>query len=911
MRLKFFVSLFTLLLVLFPLAFSQSKDSGAIVGVITDEEATPLPGITVTLSSPNIMGVRTAITDGEGEYRFPSLPPGVYNLKAKLQGFTTVIQENIRLHTTIRLTVDITMKMTTLEEEIIVVAQSPTIDVKTSETASVTLLDELLRNLPTLQTTHDIVNLAPGVDQDVAYGASARTGIAYQVDGVDVSDPSLGSAWVLLDYNIIEEAKVMGIGLPAEYGAFTGVIFNTITKSGGNDFSGHAEFIFQDTQKGFWTAENNRKYSDDFPELESPVQGLLDLSAHIGGPIIRDRLWFFAGVEYLRKKNRPAGFQEPHFTDNKLPRFFLKLTWQASSSLRITSFFENDIYNSTNKGASVTSPTPETCLHQNSASPLGNFSLNWILNPQTFIDLKGAFFNGYFYLEPQVDSWETTPAYFRAEDYRWYDNSFWLYKSDRKRYQANAAISHFAEDFIAGNHDFKFGGELDYGWTHDRWGYTGYIEGIGNAAWIYDWFGYLYAYQYEGYDVISSYTRTEFYAQDAWSVTNRVTLNFGVRYSLLNGNVDQISRAVYSTSRWAPRVGFAWDLFGDHTTVLKAHYGEFTEAMYTRIFFSLAPDEQFSPYIGYYEWDGEWYEFFGGEREQGHIVENYGHPFMRQYVIGIERELVKDVSFGISCISRSWHNFLSEYNAVGQYELVTVTDKYDSGTWEVYNALNPGENEYWIANIKKGDPWILEDPSRKYRGIEILLKKRLSGRWQLLASYVYSQCKGTMDNDFGEGIGWASTSSPNSWINRDGHVTWDPKHMLKIQGTYILPGDIWFNAHFSYISGNTWTKKIITQLNQGRIAFFAEPKGSRRYDARMNLDLRLEKTFMLAEKYRFSLMMDIFNVFNSDTITSWGSRWGYDWLPHRYEPDAPGPDGHVVYDLVLPRAIRLGVRFFF
>ena len=290
MRLKFFVSLFTLLLVLFPLAFSQSKDSGAIVGVITDEEATPLPGITVTLSSPNIMGVRTAITDGEGEYRFPSLPPGVYNLKAKLQGFTTVIQENIRLHTTIRLTVDITMKMTTLEEEIIVVAQSPTIDVKTSETASVTLLDELLRNLPTLQTTHDIVNLAPGVDQDVAYGASARTGIAYQVDGVDVSDPSLGSAWVLLDYNTIEEVKVMGIGLPAEYGAFTGVIFNTITKSGGNDFSGHAEFIFQDTQKGFWTAENNRRYIDDFPELESPVQGLLDFSAHIGGPIIRDRL---------------------------------------------------------------------------------------------------------------------------------------------------------------------------------------------------------------------------------------------------------------------------------------------------------------------------------------------------------------------------------------------------------------------------------------------------------------------------------------------------------------------------------------------------------------------------------------------------------------------------------------------
>jgi len=91
----------------------------------------------------------------------------------------------------------------------------------------------------------DIINLAPGITNDVAYGASDSTGISYQIDRVDVSDPEAGSAWVFNDPNIIEEVKVMALGLPAEYGNFTGVVFNQVTKSGGNEFSGFLHTIFQ------------------------------------------------------------------------------------------------------------------------------------------------------------------------------------------------------------------------------------------------------------------------------------------------------------------------------------------------------------------------------------------------------------------------------------------------------------------------------------------------------------------------------------------------------------------------------------------------------------------------------------------------------------------------------------------
>ncbi|MGD8540621.1 MAG: carboxypeptidase regulatory-like domain-containing protein, partial [Candidatus Aminicenantes bacterium] len=441
MRAKSIISLLAFLLILSPLAFSQSRETGAIVGTVLDEEGTPLPGVTVTLSSPDIMGEKTAITDADGRYRFPALPPGVYQVKAELPGFATVVRERIRLYTTVRLTIDLAMKTSAIEEEVTVVAESPTVDVKTSETSSVTLSDEILRAMPTSQFVSDIVNLAPGVDGNVAFGATS-SGLSYQVDGVDVGDPEGGTAWVFLDYNIVEEAKIMGVGLNAEYGAFTGVIFNTITKSGGNELSGHAEIIFQSTNKnGFWTKDNNQAYIDENPDLTSPLRGLWDSSVHLGGPIKKDQYWFFLGLQYYRSKTRPTGLQEPHWRDYKQPRFFLKLTSQLSSRINVTGWFELDVYNGINRATGVTSPVPETGVKQTSPEWVVNLDFTAVLNPTTFFNIKGSYFWGYYYLDPQG---EGTPVW-SAEDNRWYNNCYYWYKADRTRFQANASISNYAE----------------------------------------------------------------------------------------------------------------------------------------------------------------------------------------------------------------------------------------------------------------------------------------------------------------------------------------------------------------------------------------------------------------------------------------------------------------------------------
>jgi hypothetical protein len=904
-------------LLILTFAFSQSKETGAISGTITDPQGTPLPGVTVTVSGPNLMGTRSTTTEAEGTYRFPALPPGDYTVTAELDGFNTVVRENIRLTTTTRLTVDIAMEQSALKEEVTVIAQAPTVDVKSAETASVTLSAEILRNIPYSQFSADIVQLAPAVSVDnVAYGASSNTGIAYSMDGVNVADPEAGSAWVFLDHNIVEEAKVMGIGLPAEYGNFTGVIFNIVTKSGGNQLSGHFELDFQGASDawphGFWQSENNGDYVKDFPGLTSPLQELLDASGHLGGPIKKDKLWFYAGLQWYRDQTYPTGFAEA--LDYKEPHSFFKLTSQLSPKTNVMASVEVDAYNGINRavfGYDHTEMSLDTTLTQTSPEVVGNFTLTQIFGSKSFFDLKAAFFWGYYYLDPEMGM--DTPAHFLLDQNKWVDNAYHYGYYDRTRFQVNASYTHYVEDFIAGDHDFKFGVEAERSFVRNRFGYTGtnhtyYIDYAQGEPYL--------AYQYEGYDLNTYYTRLEGFAQDSWQIASRLNINAGLRLSQNWGTVKGGEAVVYNTFRLAPRLGFTFDIFGDKTTVLKAHYGQFTEAMLSVYHDRMNPASAVSDWIAL-RWDGEKYveDYRIVYENLYRIADGIEHPYMNQFTVGLERELFQDASFSVSYINRDWKNIVGIYDLKANYTPVEVYVPELDKTFTIYERTGDTieSYEYVIDNIKEGQPWISSNPYRKYWGVEFLFNKRFSNKWQLLLSYVYSKATGTMDNEFGHDVGYGdrdglTTADPNYWINAEGHSTYDPTHMLKVQGTYVLPLDISFNAYFRAITGNAWTTRYRTDyFNQGRVTFYAEPRGSNHHDLAKILDVRLEKVFTLASRYRLGVILDAFNVFNASTITNWATRIGYDYVPGEY----PSTNGHVLYDIVTPRQFRVGVRLIF
>jgi hypothetical protein len=917
MRLKSFAAAAALLLFLSPFVLSQSKDTGAIEGTVRDAENAPLPGVSVTLTSPNLMGTRSAMTDPSGQFRFPALPPGTYTLKAEMQGFRTVVREAIRLTTTTRLNVDIVLPQSTVAEEVTVLGEAPTVDVKSTESASVTLSNEILRNIPYNQFTANIVNLAPGVTDNSAYGAAQDTGIAYAMDGVNVSDPEGGSAWVFLDHNIIEEAKIMGLGLPAEYGNFTGVIFNLVTKSGGNSLSGHFELDFQgkpgEFPKGLWQTTNNKDYAGDFPDVTSPVNKLFDVNGHLGGPIIKDKLWFYVGLQYYETWFFPTGF--PEARNYYQPRSFAKLSSQLSPKTNATFSLEVDTYNGVNRapfGFSHAEIGAESTVEQKSPEVVGSLTMTHILSPKTFLDFKAAYFWGYYYLEPKMG--RDVSAHFDINVNKLLGNSYHYYLADRSRLQVNASLTHYAEDFIHGDHDFKFGVEVERSGVRSRYGFTG-----ANNTYYVDYLGYYYAgpngeylaYQYEGYDLNSKYLRVEAFAQDSWQVTKRLNISAGVRFSQNWGFVDGVSGSVFKTSRIAPRLGFTFDLLGDKTTILKAHYGQFTEAMLSNAFDRLSPTA-FKPYISSM-WDiteGRFVEF---ERTLNtyRLAPGTKHPYMEQFTVSLERELFKDASFSASFISRRWKNIMGVYDMAAQYETVDVAIPDADKTLTLYNLLSGDTHDFVLGNISKDNPWILLDPYRKYTGFELMFNKRFSNRWQFLASYVYGKATGTIDNGQSDDFGrWNNTVDPNFWINGEGNCSSDPTHMIKVQATYVLPFDINFNAYFHSITGRAWTMRYRTPsslLNQGRETVFVKARGSEHYKMATGLDLRLEKTFLLSGRYRLGIILDVFNVLNDNTIDDWGTRIGYDWIPG----DTPSTDGHELLSFVDPRAARVGIRVMF
>ena len=955
-----YIALLILLLVS-SLSFSQSRETGAITGKVTDEQGSPLPGVSLTLSGEKLMGTRATVSDVNGDFRYPALPPGTYSLRAELSGFGTIVQENIRLNTTATLNLTLVLKPATVQEQVTVIAQSPTVDVKSTETASVTLGNEILRNVPNSQFSANIVMMAPGVnDNAVAYGAGGERGISYQMDGVGVGDPDAGSAWVFVDYNIIEEAKVMGIGLPAEYGNFTGVIFNIVTKSGGNQFSGHFETMYQGYKKGFWGTNNNADFRTDWPSITPPIESLWDINGHLGGPFIKDKLWFFAGAQWYNSKDFPTGF--PLAQNYKQPRFFFKLSSQLSGKTNASAAVEYDNYDGTYRDAGVSSQfDPIATTRQVDPEYVLNFNLTHIFSPKTFFDVKAAYFNGYYNLEPMSGDINVAGHYINDNIY--YDPAFtgglfdsdglplglaplhryynvWRYaEHPRDRFQANASMTTYTEKFLQGSHDFKFGVEFEQSHSRNLYRYTG-----ANNTYYYDvWDGYYTgnysANQYVGYNSRMKLDRLEGFAQDSWQVTKRLNLSLGVRLTQAWGSVPNREGAPYSELRIAPRLGFTFDLLGDKTTILKGHYGEFTDGMYAGMIDRLNSDWSDKIYL-YWDVPGEfWYEYNRDVHGTWTIDPELKHPFMRQFTIGVERELFKDTSLSVTYINRTYHNFQGQWNALATFEPVEAsypvwdpaTKAMVDQTFTLYDLTSGSDSEWHLTDLdvitsrlNELYPGLNARAYRKYWGLEVLFNKRFSNKWQMLASYVYSVARGTMGNSSSyRDIGFNSYYDPNTWVNLDGHVTNDPTHMVKVQATYVLPLDISLSAYFRAITGEAYTQMRRSDrgdFSQGRVTFNVQPSGTYHYPIASSLDLRLEKTFRLAAKYRLSAFLDVFNVLNDDSITSWGSTIDYTWFPGAtpfLDNGDPNPDfrpstqHHVLYGLVLPRRARLGVRFIF
>ena len=229
---------------------ASAQTTGRLVGTIEDAQGAVLPGVTVTATSPQLQGANTTVTDGSGQFRFPSLPPGLYHVKAELVGFKPVEQTDVRIALDQTITLALKMQIAGLSEAVTVLGASPVIDT-TSAAGGINAGQEMFAQLPVRRDFYSISRIAPGVTQDT-YGAAVSGSTSaenqYIIDGLNTTGVEVGTQGKTLNFDFIQEVEVKTGGLGAEYGRMTGGAVNVITKSGGNAFHGDLFGFFEHAQ---------------------------------------------------------------------------------------------------------------------------------------------------------------------------------------------------------------------------------------------------------------------------------------------------------------------------------------------------------------------------------------------------------------------------------------------------------------------------------------------------------------------------------------------------------------------------------------------------------------------------------------------------------------------------------------
>ena len=280
--------------------------TGNIIGTVKDETGAVVPGATVTITSPALLGGPSVFTSNQkGQYRFMNLAPGTYTLEVTLAGFASYRDEGIRVEVGGTVESHVALKLAGVSENVIVSGGSPLLDARKAG-ISTNYGSEMLDDIPVRRiSTYDLMRTAPGVSAtsegsvNLSVFGSGTNENSFLLDGTNFTSPAFGGPVPFPDTDIVEEIEVLSLGASAEYGNFQGGIFNVVTKQGGNDFRFDASYYFQSSG----LTSQSVLLDCNCPEGESGFERdrYHNFTTHLGGPILEDRLWFFVGYQLQRE----------------------------------------------------------------------------------------------------------------------------------------------------------------------------------------------------------------------------------------------------------------------------------------------------------------------------------------------------------------------------------------------------------------------------------------------------------------------------------------------------------------------------------------------------------------------------------------------------------------------------------
>jgi hypothetical protein len=936
------------LVLLAPVARGQtvSATTGAINGRVVDNTGAVLPGVTVTISSPAMMGVRTATTNEDGQYRFPAIPPGDYVITYELPGFATIKREGIRVGLGFTATVNVEMSVAALEESVTVTGESPVVD--TSATQITTNFQaEQLQNLPNARDLWAILATAPAVSLtriDVG-GSAAGTQTGYfaygttgqnrpMVEGI-VATEGTGAAGFYYDYGSFDEVSIGTAAHSAEM-PWPGVQSQFISKSGGNTYSGrfYLDYQHEDLQsynidadqiaRGFQGGGNLR------PEDINRLSSYYDVNADIGGYVTRDRIWWYGSFRDQDVSARYVNFPvKPHRT--RLTNGTGKLTYMMTTNNKFIAYAQAGRKHQPNRldpfGPAGGSLSPTTAINLSEESTWEQLywgwvwkgEYNWVVSDAAFFEIRAGQF-GY--------DWPNKP---NGSSPRFEDignsivsggNRDW--QRDRRRNQVLGSLSYF-KDGWGGSHNFKFGGEIFRETVTDYWkdGYPGDLLHVTRNGVPIE----VYLFQTPSISENGLWTYSA-YASDTYRVNNRLTLLPGLRFDRYRAflpeqehpvgrfnPVAQTFAAVDNVIDWnlvAPRLGATYDLRGNGRTIVKINYGQYWFNPGADFLFNVNPNSQV--WWTRYQWtdpngNGVW-----DPGEEGNVLARRGgtanesldpdleDQFTREWAAWFEHELLPNFGARTGIVWRGERNHYQRSNREQPFEAftvpVSVTDPGpdgrvgtgdDGGRFTLYDL--PPEYRGRTANIVANVP----NSDSSYTTWEFTATKRHTNRWSLLATFAHTWSRDQSNSFFGQSVrNNTYPVTPNDLINTiDGryHFTsWQAKVTSTIDG----PWDLKLTPLVRMQSGQAFGRTFSVSLPvYGSVRVLAEPIDTRRMDNIVITDLRVEKVFRVGGR-SVSGVLDIYNLTNAnpEQNLSWVS--GASWL----RP----------LNIVPPRIVRLGAR---
>ena len=583
-------------------AAAQTTPTGTITGNVEDAQGGILPGVVVTVSSPSLQGSRTAVTSKNGDYIIPFLPAGEYTVKFELAGFSP---KALTLRLQLAETVPLNAKLAVagITEEVLVTAEVRG-DFTQSSTAAASYKADQIERLPVGRDIRGAVLLAPGTTSTGPAGNITFSGAAsyeglFLLNGVVLNETLRNQERLLFIEDAIEETKTSTAAISAEYGRFSGGVANVITKSGGNSFSGSGRVTFDNDKWRALTPFEESLASDPRRNVVVPTYEMT-----LGGPILKDKLWFFAATRLADNKTGQTSVFTNIVYDNGVndKRYEGKLTWAISSKHTVkAAYTKKDRFESNNTFGDIM----DTASFYDSWAPENLFSANYtgVLSSKFFVEAQfserrySIVGSGSRY----TDLVKGTPIWDRSRgDARWNSPTFCAVCglsaediaagkfNEEKRNNQNVILkgSYFLSTSSAGSHSLVFGGD-GFNDTRENNNYqsgSGYrlranntiirngvlypviIQGTSDTATG----GAYLEYRPVLEDSQGSRLRTySVFVNDSWTLNKNWSFNLGGRFDRAD-ETDQGGNVVTKDQAWSPRLAATFDPKGNGRLTLRA-----------------------------------------------------------------------------------------------------------------------------------------------------------------------------------------------------------------------------------------------------------------------------------------------------------------------------------------------------